>query len=130
MTTAEIDAYRQRLLALRKRLDRDESQLREEALRGVGGEASGSLSDVPHHLADLSSRQFEEDVTLSLLENEEQIVREIDGAWARIDTGTFGRCEECREEISRERLRALPYARYCVRCAHRLRARAPRPSGI
>jgi RNA polymerase-binding transcription factor DksA len=120
MNETEINFYRQRLLALKKRLVRDESQLMDEALAGVGGEASGGLSDVPLHQADLGSHQFEEDLTLDLLGNEDQIVEEVNAAWARLEQGTFGRCEECQKTISKERLQALPYARYCVECADRL----------
>ena len=38
----------------------------------------------------------------------------------RIAQGTFGRCEECRAEIPRARLQAVPYARHCVACARKL----------
>ena len=30
--------------------------------------------------------------------------------------GTYGECEGCGEEISAARLKALPWARYCVTC--------------
>src|SRR5262245_45120300 len=95
-TQAERKAYRKCLRALLGRLDRDRAQLKGEALQTTGGEASGGLSDVPLHLADLGSHEFEEDVTLSLLENEERLIEEVNGALARIDQGTFGRCEACR----------------------------------
>jgi RNA polymerase-binding transcription factor DksA len=49
---------------------------------------------------------------------------EIDDALARIEQGTFGRCENCHQEISRERLEAMPYARSCIRCARKLQARS------
>ncbi len=113
MTEAEIQTYRQRLLGLKKRLGGDLLGLEEEARRPIGGEASGGLSDVPLHLADMGSDNYEEEVTLALLENEEQLLAEIDDALARIAQGTFGRCEECQQEISRERLEAVPYTRYC-----------------
>jgi RNA polymerase-binding protein DksA len=119
LTQAELDAFRARLMALITRLDQDRSQLKEEALQTMGGEASGGLSDVPLHLADLGSHDFEEGMTLSLLENEEQIIEEINAALARIDQGAYGHCEVCRREIPMERLHALPYARYCVPCAER-----------
>jgi len=119
MTQAEIDTYRQRLFALLSRLERDRSQLKDEALRATGGEASGSLSDVPLHLADLGSHAFEEDLTLDLLKNEERILEEIQAALARMDQGVFGRCETCRQEIPRDRLHVLPYARSCVVCARK-----------
>ena len=120
MTEAEIDQYRRRLLRLKKRLGADLSKLEEEALRPLGGEPSGGLSDVPLHLADLGSDTFEEELDLELLENAEKLLIEINDALVRIENGTFGRCENCHEPIARERLEALPYARYCIRCARKL----------
>jgi RNA polymerase-binding transcription factor DksA len=116
-TMTNIDASRQRLLALIRRLDRDRSQLKDEALQATGGEASGGLSDVPLHLADLGSDAFEEELTLGLIESEEQLIGEINAALARMDRGVYGRCEACQRPIPRDRLKALPYARYCVACA-------------
>jgi DnaK suppressor protein len=119
MTEAEIKHFRRRLLALKKRLGGDLSELEEEAMRPVGGEHSGSLSDVPVHPADLSAVEYEEEVALGLLENEAQLLVEVNDALARIEQGTYGRCEDCGQEISTERLEVVPYARYCVRCARR-----------
>jgi DnaK suppressor protein len=124
MTRAEIDHFRRRLLALKKRVGGDLTELEEETLKPVGGESSGGLSDVPLHLADLGTGEFEEELTLTLVENEEQLLAEINDALDRIEQGTYGRCENCHQEISRERLEALPYARYCIRCARRLQGKA------
>jgi DnaK suppressor protein len=124
MTRAEIDHYRRRLLTLKRRLGADLSELEEESLRPVGGEPSGGLSDFPVHLADLASDDYEEKVNLGLLENEAQVLAEVNDALARIERGTFGRCENCGREISRERLEALPYARYCIHCARKLQVGA------
>jgi RNA polymerase-binding transcription factor DksA len=120
VTKAEATSCRQRLLRLASRLDRDRSQLKDETLRATGGEASGGLSDVPLHPADLGTQGFEEELTLDLLESEEQLIEEVNAALARLDEGTFGRCEACRQPIPRARLRAIPYARCCVACAHKL----------
>jgi RNA polymerase-binding protein DksA len=124
MTRAEIDHFRRRLLALKKRVGGDLTELEEEILKPVGGESSGGLSDVPLHLADLGTGEFEEELSLTLVENEEQLLAEINDALDRIEQGTYGRCENCHQEISRERLEALPYARYCIRCARRLQGQA------
>jgi RNA polymerase-binding transcription factor DksA len=117
MTGEEIDRYRDKLLSLRDRLTADVSQLSSEALRQTGGEAAGSLSNTPLHLADLGSDTFAEHVTLGMLENERQALQEVGDALARITQGTFGRCERCHGEIAKERLQALPYMRFCVACA-------------
>src|SRR5437879_2691902 len=120
MNEAESQPYRRRLLAFKKRLSGARSELEEEALRGTGGEASGGLSDVPLHLADLGTDAYEEEMALGMLENEDQLLTEVNDALERLAQGGFGRCEECGQEIDRARLSALPYARYCLRDAQEL----------
>jgi len=124
ITETETGAYRQRLLALMARIDRDRSLLKDEALRATGGEASGGLSDIPLHLADLGSHSFEEELTLGLVKNEEQLIEEINAALERIDEGIYGQCEACRRNIAKERLPAVPYTRHCVRCARAIQRKA------
>ena len=124
MTRAQLASYRQRLFALGGRLNGDVAQLSQEALRRAGGEASGNLSNVPFHLADLASDNFEQEVTLDLLTSESQRRQEIHDALDRIDNGTFGRCEQCHQEIGKERLQAIPFTRFCVGCARHLQEQA------
>jgi DnaK suppressor protein len=124
MTQADFDTFRQQLLDLRSRLRGDVSHLTSEALRKTGGEASGSLSNTPIHMADLGTDNFEQEFTLGLIENEEQALDEIAGALDRLDQRTFGRCEECQKEVPRARLQALPYTRHCVECARKLQQSA------
>src|SRR5205807_10370813 len=99
LTRAEKDTYRKRLEALRVRLSRAETQLKGEALQATGGEASGGLSDLPIHPADLGSHQYEETLALDLLENEGHLLDEIEAALDRLDDGTFGRCEICKKTL-------------------------------
>ena len=120
MTKAELDTYQEMLRVMRDRLSGDVSHLADEALRARGGEASGSLSNAPLHMADLGTDNFEQDFTLGLLQNQEQALTEIGEALERIRRGTFGLCEECQGAIPKARLKALPYARHCVACARKL----------
>jgi RNA polymerase-binding transcription factor DksA len=117
MTRAETECYRQRLLVLMNRIDLDRSDLKAEALHGSGIEISGGLSNVPLHLADLGSHDFEQRVNWTLVEKEEQIMEEINAALARIEQGVFGRCEKCGRAIARQRLQTIPYTRYCISCS-------------
>ena len=112
--------YRQRLLELGRRVQDDVSGLTGEALRTSGGEASGSLSNAPLHLADLGTDNFEQVLTLSLLANQEQVLDGIADALQRIEAGTYARCEVCHAEIAEERLEVLPYTSTCIQCARRL----------
>jgi RNA polymerase-binding transcription factor DksA len=120
MTAAEMDEYRQHLLTLRDRLDGDVSHLADEALRKNQREASGNLSSMPIHMADIGTDNFEQEFTLGLLQNQEHVLVEISDALERIRQGSFGKCEECDGAIPKVRLNALPYTRYCVECARKL----------
>jgi RNA polymerase-binding protein DksA len=122
MKKAELEQYRATLLDLRSRLTGDVSQLADEALRAK--EASSNQSNMPMHMADVGSENFEQEFTLTLLQKEEDMLGEIDRALARIAAGTFGQCEECSVEILRDRLKMLPYTRYCVDCARKLEKQA------
>ena len=105
---------------LRDRFSGDVSHLTGEALRTAGGEASGGLSNVPLHPADLGTDNFEQEFTFNLLHNQEQALGEIADALERIQQRCFGLCEECHQPIPAARLQALPYARYCVSCARKV----------
>jgi RNA polymerase-binding transcription factor DksA len=120
MTNTEREAYRQQLMTLRQRLKGDLSQLSDEALHKAGGEGSGSLSNMPIHMADLGTDNFEQEFTLGLLQNEAQMLAEIEAALQRLDQGTFGKCEECQKPIPKARLQALVYTRHCLECARKL----------
>jgi RNA polymerase-binding transcription factor DksA len=47
-------------------------------------------------------------------------IEDIDAALARMDAGTYGRCESCGRSIPVERLEAIAHARFCVACAAQL----------
>jgi RNA polymerase-binding transcription factor DksA len=125
MNQAELDTYRQRLLALGRRMNNDLSAVAGEALRTTGGEASGSLSNAPLHPADLGTDNYEQETAVSLLANESQLLEQVSAALNRIEQGTYGRCQECGQDIDRERLNALPYTPYCVACAARVERESP-----
>jgi hypothetical protein len=52
-----------------------------------------------------------------LLENEEYLANEVQAALRRFDDKTYGRCESCGRTIAEARLDAIPYTRYCIKCA-------------
>ena len=121
MTRAELEGFRQQLLALRERLDGDVAHLTDEAKHTADEQAGSILSHVPLHMADLGTDNYERENTLRLLANEGRLLEEITAALERIQQGTFGRFEECGGPIvPRERLKELPYTRYCVACAQKL----------
>lgn len=119
----ELESFRQVLLNLRARLRGDLDQMTDEALRRHQPDSSGNLSNVPLHMADVGTENYDQEFTLELIENEQGTLGEVHEALNRIDAGTFGRCEECGEPIARPRLQAIPYARHCIGCARAMEGR-------
>ena len=95
----------------------------DEALRRNQTESSGNLSNVPLHMADVGTENYDQEFTLGLIENEQATLEQVQTALSRIDAGTYGRCEECDEPIAKPRLQALPYTRHCIQCARKLESR-------
>jgi DnaK suppressor protein len=61
-------------------------------------------------------RTLEQDVTVVTANLRSRTLKEIESALRRCAGGTYGVCEACEEEISPNRLKAIPWARYCVTC--------------
>lgn len=110
--SVDLDERRSELLGLRARVLGAAQDIVEGDVED--GELSSAAGD--QHIADHASEMVDREVDESLEENAEGIVREIDRALAKIEEGTYGRCERCGQEIPDERLEAVPYATLCVSC--------------
>lgn len=110
----QLGEFKQRLLEKRRMLTGDVRHLTHDALRRDG---AGDLSNMPIHMADIGSDNWEQEFTLGLIENEQQLVREIDYALARIGDRTYGVCVATGKHIGIARLRAKPWAKYCIEYA-------------
>ncbi len=75
---------------------------------------SGDLSGYGQHMADAGTENFERDFALSMVSSEQEALQEIDDAIARIRDGSYGVCEITGKPISRDRLKAVPFARYSI----------------
>jgi RNA polymerase-binding transcription factor DksA len=108
---------RRRLEALLSRMRPEVSAITKQTLSPAGGQGANELSNVPFHLGDGGTEEYLHDLNATLLENEEYLANEVRAALGRIGDGTFGRCERCEGKISAARLDAIPYTRYCIKCA-------------
>ncbi len=112
LTKKEIGEFRDVLLQKRSQLMGDVNTMRNEALSKNRQDAAGDLSNMPLHMADVGSDNYEQEFTLGLIESERQILREIEAALERIRDNTFGVCAATGEPIGKARLRATPWAKY------------------
>lgn len=106
------DLLKQQLALLTQNI----SHLQEVALTQTRADASGDLSKMPMHSADISSDIVSQDLTLGLMESEQGVIKDINQALQKIKDGTFGFCEHCGEAISINRLEYIPYTKMCISC--------------
>jgi DnaK suppressor protein len=67
-------------------------------------------------MADAGSDNFMHDLELNLMTGEGNVIELIDEAIQRLIDDDYGKCLECGGPINAERLKAIPYAQYCIRC--------------
>jgi DnaK suppressor protein len=65
---------------------------------------------------DLATISQNRDLLYDLSENDFQRLRSIEDALKAIDTGQYGECVRCGEDIKEKRLRAVPWTTLCIRC--------------
>jgi DnaK suppressor protein len=120
MTAADAKHFRELLLEKRREILRNVNEFEDEALKKSRLDASGDLSCMPIHMADLGTDNYEQEFALGLMDSEIKLLREIDNALQRIEKKKYGICEGTGKPISKARLEAQPWARYCVEYARML----------
>lgn len=118
LTKKDLEQFKDLLVELRARLRGDVKLLSDGALE------DGQESKSPTHMAELGTDAYERDFALSLMENDQETLGEINAALKRIEDGSYGLCEACLAEgksptksaIPKLRLKAIPHARHCVEC--------------
>ena len=110
------DVARQRLDEERVRLEDTRATFDDEHLRDESEDDSISeLSSIAQHPADIGSETFEREKDLSILEQVEAELADVEHALRRLEDGTYGICEACGQPIDEARLEALPAARFCLK---------------
>ena len=103
-----------KLLYFRNLLDDKMEELHSEATKTVTGMTSyeETFADPTDRATLESDRNF----TLRIRDRERKLIAKIKEALERIDTGSYGICETCGEEISEARLKARPVTTLCIDC--------------
>ena len=83
-------------------------------------EDSGELSSYDNHFADSATELDEREKQTMVCENAKRILEEVNEALVRISDGIHGVCIDTGENISYDRLEALPYAKRTVEAQEKL----------
>jgi len=109
LSKSDLQYFRNLLMERRREIVGDMGSMESEAFKG-----GSNLSNMPIHMADVGTDNFEQEFTLGLIESERQILREIQEALIRIDNGTYGICMGTGKVIPKVRLEAVPWAKYTI----------------
>jgi RNA polymerase-binding transcription factor len=112
--TAATKGRNRKYGAIEKKLLAQKAQL---TVRMDGRIGEVHIDREPDDGATLASNSSIKDMAAVTLERERRTVQEIEGALKRIKSGEYGLCASCDKPIPDARLKALPCARVCVRCA-------------
>lgn len=117
MNKKQLAHLEKRLLEERARVLKELGYYDESFSASLQG-ANGDLSAYSFHMADQGTDAMEREKQFLFASQEGRYLWHVNEALRRLylTPEKFGKCEECGEEISFERLDALPHARLCIKC--------------
>ena len=102
----KLSQYKQRLLEKQSELQGDTARLEAEA-RTAGDREVGDPTDAATTTQAVSESLREDELA-------SQTLVAVQDALRRIEDGTYGKCTRCGREIEPARLKAVPWAQYCL----------------
>ena len=110
---------RDRYAELRRILDERRREIMDQVqvkIRDVRTEGANNPNVGVLDAAETSEADIQDDIEFALIQMKAETLQRIEEALARLEEGSYGNCFECGEEISPQRLRALPFAVRCRDC--------------
>lgn len=112
----DLKEFKQIVLKKKEEIFEDLQHISDDTLRKSQKEASGDISGYTYHMADVATDNYDREFSLGLASNERKVLYELDDALKRIEDGSFGICDDCKRQITKIRLKAVPSARLCIKC--------------
>ncbi len=112
----ELSDFKKIVLRKKDEILDEIKHISDDTLKKTQKEASGDISGYTYHMADVATDTYDREFSLGIASNERTVLYELDDALKKIEDGTFGICEECKSLITKTRLKAVSYARLCVKC--------------
>ncbi|QPM69419.1 TraR/DksA family transcriptional regulator [Atribacter laminatus] len=109
MDTTKIQHYKKALLSIQTRIN--QLLTKEQSFLREFNPLTESLDE-----GDFSQATVDREMELLSRDALLQISKLVESALKKVESGTYGICERCQQEIPEGRLKALPYTPYCVSC--------------
>jgi len=113
--TERGDVNKAQLKKFKALLEAKRDEIVKKAKQTLNEDMTLDANDLPDEM-DLASSEYLQSFTFRLRGREKSFLGKIQKALIKIEDGSFGKCEECEEEISVKRLEARPETTLCIRC--------------
>jgi RNA polymerase-binding transcription factor DksA len=116
MTKEELKKLRDDLISEKEEI---ESEIRSIASENplVKGDFDVKIDDLGESMEDAAQELSELDRNQAMVAALEKRLKDISHAIEKIDSGSYGKCENCSDKIEPSRLKAMPVASLCISCA-------------
>ena len=118
MDRKECRPFKEKLLAHRSRVN---DYLQARTSRAASESSGNANQGIGRNVIPPAASERDDDARIDLLETESRVLNQIERALERVEDGVYGHCQQCGRRISKTRLRAVPYAENCMRCASQRR---------
>lgn len=115
MNKSKIRTLREQLEARRSEIENDMSFMSNE-MRSIGIDQDDENGSLGNHIADDGSNVAEAERIVTVTEDFQFILAQVNAALERMNEGNYGICQRCGRPIGEERLEAFPYVAYCIEC--------------
>ncbi|MCD6115450.1 TraR/DksA C4-type zinc finger protein [bacterium] len=119
MNKKDLEFYKKLLLKKREEMLEQMQFIKANEMDSTIKEASGDHSSYSFHMADQGTDTSEREKSFFYAQRDGRYLYHLDKALERINDGTYGYCELCKQPISKERLKAVPHARLCIACKNK-----------
>lgn len=115
MNKKQMSVLRERLEARKAEILSDVSFMSNE-MRSIGIDQDDENGSIGNHIADDGSNIVEAERIVTVTEDFQYILAQVNAALERMNQGSYGTCQRCGRPIGEERLEAFPYVAYCIEC--------------
>jgi DnaK suppressor protein len=119
MNAKKQEKLRKQLEERRAQIETDVSYMANE-MRLIGVDQDDENGSLGNHIADDGSNVTEAERIVTVTDDLQSILAQVNAAIERMNEGTYGICQRCGKPINSERLEAFPYVAYCIECQSNL----------
>ena len=115
LSKKELTYFKKKLLEEKQKVLEEMGNLQNNNLMQSISDQSGEVSRYSYHLGDTASLSYGREFSMGLAERQQKYLEQVDEALERIENSTYGICKVTGEIIPKERLEAVPVAKYSVK---------------